>query len=415
MLVCNRFQDRSTALCVLLCLNIIGLLYYSGFFFENNYLPSPFVSDKSNTFMDFFNPLYWAEDDGRYTLWGSVYPPLNFLFLRLLSYLSQIQLNVEPNLIREDGSLIIFTYIALYFTLPLIIIKSKLFLFFSDLERVLIYAICVTCTPMLFTLERGNLVLIAIPFLMTTIKTRGLYRVLSIALLINIKPYFAVLSLFFLVRGNFSDFIKCILISLSIFVLSGFILGGEFIDFFSNILGFFQNDNFVSIREILALPSSISSFSSAFQYLKSNDVISTDIPNLSFHFEFFKWALLASAVYVLFTRTDSLRDWEIFFILILIILNLGTWVGGYTMILYLCFIPYMFKAIDYKLYLICIAIIASPIDLISLYRYSAETTFSFLANQYVEMEWTLGAGVFVRPTINFFLLLLLCRKFYFKL
>ena len=40
----------------------------------------PFSYDKSDTFMDFFHPLYWSNDSGLYTVWGSVYPPLNFLF-----------------------------------------------------------------------------------------------------------------------------------------------------------------------------------------------------------------------------------------------------------------------------------------------------------------------------------------------
>ena len=57
------------------------------FYLENDYLPQPFFHDKGDTFMDFYHPYYWADDDGRYTLWKSVYPPLIFCFYFLLKCL----------------------------------------------------------------------------------------------------------------------------------------------------------------------------------------------------------------------------------------------------------------------------------------------------------------------------------------
>jgi len=70
-------------LSIVLLLNIAGLWYYIDYFASNGYLPSPFVYDKSDTFMDLFNTMYWVYDDGRYTDWGSVYPPLGFFYFEV--------------------------------------------------------------------------------------------------------------------------------------------------------------------------------------------------------------------------------------------------------------------------------------------------------------------------------------------
>ncbi|MGQ2930255.1 MAG: hypothetical protein ACT6Q3_07275, partial [Sphingopyxis sp.] len=51
------------------------------FFLEFGYLPQPFVFDTNDTFMDWFNTAYWANNPGIYNVWRSIYPPLSFVFL----------------------------------------------------------------------------------------------------------------------------------------------------------------------------------------------------------------------------------------------------------------------------------------------------------------------------------------------
>ena len=55
------------------------------FFSQNSYLPQPFVFDTNDTFMDWFNTAYWANNPGAYDVWRSIYPPLSFVFLDLTS------------------------------------------------------------------------------------------------------------------------------------------------------------------------------------------------------------------------------------------------------------------------------------------------------------------------------------------
>ena len=49
-----------------------AVAYYLFFLNSHGYLPTPFIYDKSDTFMDFFHTMIWADRDGRYTEWGSV-------------------------------------------------------------------------------------------------------------------------------------------------------------------------------------------------------------------------------------------------------------------------------------------------------------------------------------------------------
>ena len=82
-MILTLHSERTTRLLFACCvIQIAGCIYFWLSFTQNGYLPSPFVYDKADTFMDFFHTMYWADEPGRYTDWGSVYPPLNFLFLK---------------------------------------------------------------------------------------------------------------------------------------------------------------------------------------------------------------------------------------------------------------------------------------------------------------------------------------------
>lgn len=68
------------AVAIILC--IIGLVRDV---LIEGYLPSPFFYAKPETFTDWYNPAYWANNPGAYSEWRSVYPPFTFVFLRLFS------------------------------------------------------------------------------------------------------------------------------------------------------------------------------------------------------------------------------------------------------------------------------------------------------------------------------------------
>ena len=105
--------------------NILMAIYYFFYLVKFGYLPAPFIFDKSNTFMDFFNPLYWAFDEGRYTEWGSVYPPLNFFLLRFSKFFFDFHLGDSPDELRENFSNFIYWWTFFYLISTYLMVNMK--------------------------------------------------------------------------------------------------------------------------------------------------------------------------------------------------------------------------------------------------------------------------------------------------
>jgi hypothetical protein len=89
------------------------------------------------------------------------------------------------------------------------------------------------------------------------------------------------------------------------------------------------------------------------------------------------------------------------------ITNLAVWVGGYSFILYVCLIPILFRLTYYKVYLACVFLILMPIDVITLFRENLGNHYAYLSDTTVPVEWQLSLGAFLRPAVNFGLLLMI--------
>lgn len=383
---------------------------------ENGYLPSPFIYDKSDTFMDLFNVLHWTYDDGRYTDWGSVYPPLNFLVLKLVNLVFAGSGYGDPALMRENSQWVIVGFCLVYLAIPAILFKTKSWQDFPVIEKVLIYFAIVLSAPMLFTLERGNLIVLSPILLALALSKIGMSRSLCIALLINIKPYFALLMIYYIARQNWRGFAACAVLSGLIFSISGLALDNHFLVFLENIFDFSQEDGLFSLREVMALPSSISAFSYVLKnpdgaMVASGFLSPESIAIIAYIIEVTKWGVLAISLAILFVRSRLMRDAEALSLLVVSISNLGIWVGGYTFILYIALIPVFIKMRAKWLYIGLLSLMAMPLDIIPLSEDFIGQQYSYLADAYVNIQWTLGLGSIVRPVANFLLLMLLSSEF----
>ena len=403
-------------LSIILLLNMAGLWYYINYFTSNGYLPSPFIYDKSDTFMDLFNTMYWVYDDGRYTDWGSVYPPLGFLVLKFINFLFDGSRFGDPAYMRDNSVFVIFGFGLIYLLVPFLVLKTKYWQGFPGNEKILVYFIMIFSTPMLFALERGNMIVLAPVLLALTLSRIGFLRALCIALLINIKPYFALLLIYYLARQNWKGFATCSLLSGLIFVITGLALDNHFLNFFINLLSFSQEDELFSLREVMSMPSSISAFSyvlknpdgSGFASAYLSPQIITIIINA---IESAKWAVLFISLVTLLKKTPFMHDAEIFCLLLVVITNLGIWVGGYSLLLYIVLIPVLIKMHARWLYIGLLSLMAMPLDIIPLSGDFIGEQYSYLADAYVNIDWTLGLGSAIRPVVNLILLLLLSCEF----
>jgi len=419
------FTSREKFLTCLALLGLLGIIYYSVFFTIYGCLPEPFLYDKSDTFMDFYNPLYWTFEPSRYETWKSIYPPLNFLILKIFTFVISDEFQFTAKSIREKYGQIILIFFIFYLILPLILFKSKDWSIFSYKDKFLLYFVVIFSTPMLFALERGNLILITLPLLSLVFCESKLIRIVSIAILVNIKPYLWLFSFFYIVRKKWKDFIVLSTFSGFIFVITGLLLGGNFFTFFYNIIDYAGNSNLYSIREVLAMPSSISALSSALEYISSNYYIKLNYINslnfitpealilISILCKIVKLSSLFFALTVLFRREAVLEDWQIIVLIIALITNLGLFTGGYSMIFYVVCIPYFMRMKFKNVYIIIISLMSAPLDLISIYHaLSVDYIWSYLGSGEIYYQWCMSLGALARPILNLSLLIILAIEFF---
>lgn len=401
---------------IVLLFNASAFLYYIHFSTAHGYLPSPFPHEKSDTFMDLFNTLHWAYDDGRYTKWGSVYPPLSFCISKFINFVFAGGGYGPPALMRDNSPFVIVGLCLIYLAVPAIVLKTRSWQNFTRIEKFLTYFAIVLSTPMLFALERGNLILLAPILLAFALSKIGIARIFCIALLINIKPYFALFLIYYIARKDWKGFATCAVLSGLIFSVSGLALDNHFLVFFTNLFNFSKEAGLFSLRGVMAMPSSISAFSYVLKnpdgaMFASSFLSSKSIAIIVYIIEAAKWGVLAISLAILFLRSKLLRDAEVFSLLVVVISNLGVWVGGYTYILYIALIPVFIKMRARLLYIGILSLMAIPLDIIPLLDNSIGEQYSYLAGTYVNVQWTLGLGSVVRPVLNILLLLILSFEF----
>ena len=389
---------------------VCSLWYYVSFFNNDGFLPSPFIYDKSDTFMDLYNTLWWAGDDGRYTVWGSVYPPLNFLLLKALRiiFYQDIQLGT-PSDFRTMTLAPAYLLCGVHLIAAFVVVSFPAWRVISHPARLAVAIIAAVSAPMLFSMERGNLIIVCLLFLPLALEEKSSLRTLAVAILINIKPYFAVLLIGYIIAGDIRSFLRATALAGAIFLFTGLALDPDFPLFLTNLLSFSQDEAVFSGREVLGLPSSISAFSYTIATIlrasKNPSIYAHGLEQMISLIEITKATAILCAVALIIAARRRLSERQIMAGLIVIVINAGVWVGGYSQIFYLAYIP-AFLSLRLRWPIIAaVALILMPIDLVTLVNDPLNPSWAFLSNQIVDNVWQLGLGTFLRPVLNFALLL----------
>ena len=198
------------------------------------YLPQPFLFLPFDTWMDWTNPAFWAHNSGAYDVWQSVYPPISFVFLRLFSN-SACYATSPPAAhgcdVYGHASLIGFwllsgvvTYLALRRINPSTALLRSTALLLG--------------LPMLFGLERGNLIIpcyVAFVLAHSRILKSARLKWLAHAIMINFKPYLVLTLIPLLSQRRWRWFegagIATLLLYLITYALQG---GGSPLDIIAN-------------------------------------------------------------------------------------------------------------------------------------------------------------------------------------
>ncbi len=404
-------RHRTTALALILCIQALGVFYYLWFLTQHGYLPI-FTQNKFDSLMDFFNTLSWSDNDGRYTVGKSYYPPLNYIFLKLvkLTFLRGANIS-DPFLLRASSFPVVLFILISFLLAPILVLRTKVWNSFTGAEKTLLYFIIILSTPMLFALERGNLILYTLPFIAFALSSSGLFRAISIAVLINLKPYLALLLFYYLVRRNWKDFWLCTFLSGMLLVIPGILLDRNFLLFFGNMFSWSQKDAILSAKEVMAMPSSISAFS----YVFNHEAIQ-HATKYSYFFNLhaianlisaINWFVIAWVFVSLYKKSNRLTDTQIFAILLVAITNLGIWIGGYSLIFYITLLPVFLTMGLRSAYCVILMLMIAPLDFIPLAKETIGEQYSYLTDAIVEVHWTLGMGSVLKPILNFILMVTL--------
>jgi hypothetical protein len=262
---------------------------------------------------------------------------------------------------------------------------------------------------MMFSIERGNLIIFALGFLALALARPGWTRTFAIGMLINIKPYFALYLVAFAISQRPRELISCTMMAGTIFLLSGILLDEHFLEFIQNLFQFSQDLNLFSPRELLGLPSSVSAFTSVLRIYSSVggtfSIAGLGIDSIVTLVESIKWLAILAAFLSLGLGGRRIPIEITLAVTTIAITNLGVWVGGYSFILYVCLIPILCRLTYGKIYLACVFLIFMPTDVITLFSESLGNRYSYLSDATVWTIFQVSLGAFLRPTVNFCLLL----------
>lgn len=197
------------------------------FFLTRGYLPQPFIWDPQDTFMDWFNPAYWANREGAYSVWRSIYPPLSFMLLRVLSiprcYAS------SPFAARDCDIVGVAAILVFYIAC----IVASFMAFRRHQPRVaMVRTIALAFSyPALFVLERGNLL---IPCFLCFVLAYGDLlksrwgQALAVAMTINFKPYLLVPAFAFAFKRRWRLLEAAGIATIAVYLISwGFVGAGS--------------------------------------------------------------------------------------------------------------------------------------------------------------------------------------------
>jgi hypothetical protein len=211
------------------------------FLLGEGYLPHPFFYNLDDTFMDWYNTVHWSYNRGAYDEWRTVYPPLSFVFVHIFSIPACY---IDNSSMGERGC----DYIGIWVLVSTIVANVIVsYLIFRRRDRWTAVPRTIALglgLPMLFGLERGNLVLPCFTLLALAsgrLLQSARLRWLCFGAVINLKPYLVLLLFGQFVKKRWRSLEGIAIATVGIYAVTFFIIGdGWPMDLVKNIVDFSQ-------------------------------------------------------------------------------------------------------------------------------------------------------------------------------
>lgn len=267
--------------------------------------------------------------------------------------------------------------------------------------------------PVLFAIERGNLIFFGILFLALYLDAKNpFFKALYLALLINIKPYFILIIFQYLNRYKFDKkmIISVGISSLAIFWVTGYFANLDFIGFVNSYLSF-SKKGVVSLEGVIALPNSLSALNSI-KYFLFNNVAGS---HYTFWFSLLKvvnYLSIITLVYILLLK--KLTDLDLLIGVFILLTNFSVSTGGYILVIYTLIVPYLINSKEYIKFIFPLLIIGViPFDWINISQINYLQIHSYLGGvDLFDTTFFIGLGSIIRPIANYSLMVWFLCKIY---
>lgn len=385
---------------LLLALIMAGLVHALWHLEVRGYLPQPFIWDPQDTFMDWFNPAYWAHREGIYSVWRAVYPPLSFAILQFLTnpacYAS------SPFVGRECDWLAQILIVGLYCAA---ILASFRTLRLVDPRTATIRTLALGLgLPGLYLLERGNLLIlcqIALALVVVPQAAGKWTRALAAGVMINLKPYLLLPVLAWGARRDWRQLELAGFATIGLYCLSwAMVGGGSPLEIAANTANWVR----VTGTDVVGEMFYTTSFNSMF------GVFDRGFPILRFvgsrDYELFRLTLqlavhLAQAIALLAVILAVLRPRELTLARIMLLLLLLSLTnrspGGYSelLVVFLVFLE-KWESPGPIIAIVVAYLISIPYELVVSYLPNINTS-AWLSGEAVTARFGIGVGQFIRP------------------
>lgn len=396
---------REPLLAVLLIL--VPLVWHIRFVREYGYLSPPFFYEPYDTFMDWYNTVFWAHNIGAYDSWMTVYPPLAFVILRVLSIKSCYSTTGGMDILDlevRDCDWLGIVVLGVTFTVNLVLIAFT----FRKLDRSTALprtAALGLGLPMLHALERGNLMLLTFTFFLLGVSPlikHAWMRWLALGLAINLKIYLIAVLFPHLLRRRWRWFEGALTVSVLVYLLS-FIANGDgtpaqlYTNIFEGTYQFNANSFLdgwyaVTYRPFNAILES--------QFIAISSLIGSDaVETLSLllpALQRFTQLLIVAAALAVWLRPEAVATHVVTLLgLLMVLVTVET--GAYTMTLLTLFVfMERWKGVARPIAIVLAYLLCTSADFF-IDRLAPAVRESWIAGGPVQFDFALTVGPFVRP------------------
>lgn len=389
----------------------IGVVYSFVFLWFYGYLPQPYFYEPSGTFMDFFAPATFAHQGGAYDAFQTIYPPLSFVLLKLLSWGPCYQFNASEEA-RSCDILGVSSLIVFYLIDVILIWRT-----FHKIDRRTAvprtFALCAGLS-MTYALERGNVLLFCFTCLILAygpLLRSARLRWIFAGLAVNFKVYLIGTIFAQLLKRRWRWFEGALLATVIIYLVTYALYGeGTPRELYKNITAYASGYRAASLLD-LWYPSSLQPVRMLLQGDAEFPII-TALGSQTIEVAAVGVTMFVVAVTLSIVVAAAASWWRPAVVPMhrLILLSMGiavinSEVGGYTQMLLMFFVfmepwrGFGRPAAIVLAYILCIAL-DIPIE-----RVPPLVRDSYLSGGNVIAEYYVGIGAFIRPVLVHLMLL----------